>query len=165
MVDLPIPKDVKHQRFAAFVANGHSLVDSYLAAGYKCKRESALQNAKRLRKTNEVDAYIRAVQKEAADADVMDVREKRVFLARIVRTPITSLDPDKEEDADLIKSYSETTGEMSSSKRLEKLDPLKAIELDNKLAGVGDPEADAVQSLAEAIASLAPTSPIPTDRM
>lgn len=158
-----IPKDPRKQIFADAVLAGDTLADAYIKAGFKPKnRKVAESAATRLRHRAEVQEYIESVQASAADASVLTLMEKRRFLARIVRTPITNLHPDEEKDADLIKSFATTTGELSSSMRLEKLDPLKAIEIDNKLSG-NDPEANALKELAAAIGALgATTSPLPS---
>jgi DNA-directed RNA polymerase subunit F len=161
----PLPGDPRHQRVADLYLSGRPGVDAYLEAGFKCTRESAYQNAKRVLKRPDVVAYMDAVKAAAAEAAVMSVREKREYLARVVRVPITSLDPEKEENGDLIKSFSKTESELSNSFRVEKVDPIAAIKLDNELASVGNPQADAVGKLAEAIASLGSASPLPEDRM
>jgi hypothetical protein len=161
----PLPGDPRHQRVADLYLSGRPGVDAYLEAGFKCTRESAYQNAKRVLKRPDVVAYMDAVKAVAAEAAVMSVREKREFLARIVRTPFSAIDVEKRVNDDLIKSHAKTTGEMSSSERIEKLDPLAAIKLDNELASVGNPQADAVGKLAEAIAGLGSDSPLPEDRM
>ena len=159
-----IPKDPRHQRFADRHLAGDSVVDAYLAAGYKCGRASAMHSGTRLHKSKAVQAYIRAVQAASATATTLTVQEKREFLARIVRTPITSLDHEEEENADLIKKYTVNESEKSSNRSLEKLDPLKAIEIDNKLSG-DDSESNAITELAQAIASLGGPSPLPQDKM
>lgn len=164
--NLPIhnlPKDPRHQRFADCLLSGMSVTDAYLAAGFNVKRSSATAAGKRLRKAPDVAAYIKAVQSEAADESVLTLLEKRQFLARIVRTPITSIDIEEKENADLIKSYSSSTSEMGNSLRLEKHCPLKAIEIDNKIGG-DDPEADAIKALADAIGSLGGNT-LPTGKL
>lgn len=165
--DLPWPKDPRKQRFAdLLLRGGKTITEAYLESGFACSNRAAAGAAgTRLRKHPEVIAYMNAVQASAADESVLTILEKRKFLARVVRTPITKLDLESDEDADLIKSYSQTTGEMSSSLRLEKLDPLKAIEIDNKLCG-DDPEANAVRELAAAVAALGQqSSPLPTGKL
>lgn len=165
MIDLTlIPKDPRHQRFADRFLAGDSIVDAYLAAGYKCGRQSAMHSGTRLHKSKAVQAYIRAVQAASATASTLTVQEKREFLARIVRTPITRLDHEEEENADLIKKYTVNESENSSNRSLEKLDPLKAIEIDNKLSG-DDAESNSISELAAAIASLGGASPLPQDKM
>jgi hypothetical protein len=166
MPDHPLPRDPRHQRFADLLLRGSSLVDAYLSAGFKCTRASANQNAKRLRKNPEVDAYILSIQAAAADDSVLSVQEKRTFLARIVRTKLAALKPGDEDDpnGDLIKSYASTESESSTSVRFEKHCPLKAIEIDNKL-DASSPENESAMELTNAILALAGKSVLPEDRM
>ena len=56
----------------------------------------------------------------------------------------------------MIKKFKITTTETGGTEEIEKLDPLKAIDLDNKLAGE-DPESNAIGSLADALAGIAGT--------
>ena len=159
---IPLPKDPRHQRFADLFMAGATLADAYHNA-FSCTLHSAKSNSSRAIRRRDVAAYIAAVRQRSAAASVLSVQEKREFLARIVRTPITKLDIDTHTDADLIKSFARNETETGNSTRLEKLDALKAIELDNRIAG-DDASAAAMTSLAAALAGLA-HSPIPTDRM
>lgn len=163
-MNIPLPKDPRHQRFADNLLQGMNNTEAYIAAGFKVSPRVAQANAPRLKKTKPVKDYLQAVRQASATSTVLSVIEKREFFARIVRTPITKLSLDSDKNSDLIKSYSTNETEGSSSLRLEKLDPLKAIELDNKLSG-DDPEANSLRDLAEAIAKLAPTSGLPTGKM
>lgn len=154
------PGNPRHQKFADHVLAGASLTDAYLAAGYRTARENAASRAAKLRKRGDVAAYIRAQQARVADESTLTHTEIRRFLARIVRTPLTALDPENERNTDLIKTIART----SSSTRLEKLDPLKAIELDLKLSGQ-DPETNLHRQLARALEDLPKHGPLPQDRM
>lgn len=162
----PIPKDPKHQRFADEFIKGSSLVDAYLAAGFKCTRTSALQNAKRLRKRPDIDAYITSLQRAAADETTLSLLEKRRFLARVVRIPLAKLDAEDPEHmhGDLVKSFALNESEKSTSRRIEKLDPLKAIELDNKL-DASSPENEQAAALTEAILSLGSGNALPIGKL
>lgn len=159
-----IPANPQHQRFADAHLAGANIADAYLAAGYKCNRHSASHAGKRLLKSKAVQTYIAHLQQAAASDSLLTILEIRHFLARIVRKPITALSLDTDTDADLIKSYATNTTEVSENVRLEKLDPLKAIEIDLKLSG-NDPEQSNLRTLAAAIASLAAVHPLPDDRM
>ena len=134
---IPIPADPAHQRFADRHLAGDSITDAYLAAGYKCGRASAQTGGKRLIKRPDVAAYIAAIQSKAADASVMTLLERRRFYARIVRTPLMSINPDASDfkDGDLIRKFKRQSSESAETWEIEKLDPLKACELDTKAAG------------------------------
>lgn len=165
-----LPKDPRHQRFADLVLRGRALVDAYLEAGFKCTRRAAHASANRLLGKADVAAYIAAIQQaaaaRAAEDSILSVMEKRRFLARIVRTPLARLDPRNPDDpnGDLVKSYALNEGETSRSERIEKLDPLKAIEIDNTLSG-DDGQKDMAALLTSALATLAVRSPLPDAAM
>ncbi|MBX3740191.1 MAG: hypothetical protein KF712_04325 [Akkermansiaceae bacterium] len=154
------PQRPRHRMFADRVLAGDCLVTAYLAAGYKGTSLSSRSNAAKLRKQPEVAAYIDAVQARAADESTLTLLEIRRFLARIVRTPLTALDPEGGRDADLIKTVART----SASTRLEKLDPLKAIEIDLKLSGQ-DPETSLLKQMARALETLPQHGPLPEDQL
>jgi|GEM_PF-4717081 len=55
----PPPANPNWHRFANSVIGYHSLVDSYLAAGFQCTKATAYVNASRLRRKPVVAEYIR----------------------------------------------------------------------------------------------------------
>lgn len=163
----PLPHNPRHQRFADRVLTGENLVDAYLAAGFKCTRETAHANAKKLRKRPDVAEYIKVMQLRAADETTLTVLEMRKFFARIVRTPITSIDllDKNRSNHDIIKKFKRTETEHGATEEVEKLDPLRACELDIKLSPE-DAKADGNQAFAELIVQLGKNySPIPTEKM
>ena len=163
-MSFPIPRHPRHRKFADCLLKGMGVGEAYMAAGYRCAVRHASHAGCRVRDRPDVTAYLKAVQAEAARDACLTLSEIRRFLARIVRTPITALDPGDPVNADLIKTCTTTgTGERMSL-RLEKLDPLKAIEMDLKLAGQ-DPETDAVRQIAEAIASLGGMKALPEEKL
>lgn len=164
---LPLPADPRHQRFADLVLEGTPHRDAYAALYPDAKPASRNPLAARLLSRRDVQAYMAAVRQEAAQGTVLSVLEKREFLARITRTPITDLCPQTGKNADLIKSYTLTESESGTTVKIERFDALKAIDADNKLSG-DDPDTQTLASLAQALASLATqtaTSPLPADKM
>jgi hypothetical protein len=155
---------------ADLVLGGMSAAEAYRRAGFKGKNPKVCSAAaSRMLSNVSIRAYIDAVrkaagEKAAADA-VLSLEEKRRFFARIVRTPLLALNEDPADpNADLVKSYKRVDTETGSTVTITMHDALAAIEADNKLAGEGQHEADAVFDLAKAIATLA--GPVlPTDRM
>lgn len=151
--DLPILKDLRHQRFADFVLNGDAPATAYGKAGYNATTpQSRASNSSRLMKNADIRRYMDAVRQRAARGAVLSLQAKREFLCRIVTTPLMKIDP-RGPNGDLIKKYRSSATETGSSEEWEKLDPLKAIDLDNKLAGE-DPESNAMGSIADALAGL-----------
>ena len=171
---IPLPKTLTHQRFADLVLGGMPAPEAYRKAkvkgkpGVKAKAASVHTMASRLLKNVEVTAYMAAVRQESARGSVLSLTEIREFHARIVRTPVRSIDPNDPDfkDGDLILKYKYTSSKTGGvHEEIVKLDPLKAIALDLKLSG-DDPEANALQQMAEAFSKLGqlPT-PLPMDRM
>ena len=157
-IPIPIPKNPLHQRYCDNILAGHGGGESYQLAYAsitpKLTRASADTGHKRIKKNPEVIAYLRAVRAASATSTVLTVTEKREFLARVVRTDITTLSIDGGgKDGDMIKSYSVNESESSRNVRLEKHDPLKAIDLDNRIAGE-DPTANLLTELAQALQNL-----------
>lgn len=151
--DIPVPKDPRHLKFADLVLNGEQPSKAYKMAGYNAKTlQSRSTAAGRLLKNVEVSRYLDAMRKEACKGKVLTLQAKREFLARVVLTPLLSIDPHGP-DGDLIVKYKNTVTEEGGVVDMVKVDPLKAIDLDNKLSG-DDPESNATAGLAAAIAGL-----------
>jgi hypothetical protein len=155
---IPIPRDPRHQRYADGILDGLQGREAYRLAFRPSTPKLTIASAdtghKRLKKNQEVINYLRAVRAASATSTVLTVTEKREFLARVVRTDITTLSIDGGgKDGDMIKSYSVNESESSRNVRLEKHDPLKAIDLDNRIAGE-DPTANLLTELAQALQNL-----------
>jgi hypothetical protein len=71
--------------------------------------------------------------KEKAEKAAMSIAEKRIFLARVVRTPAAQITKTDE----LCQEWAEHVSEHGSITRLKMPDKLKAIQIDNELAGEG----------------------------
>jgi hypothetical protein len=79
----------------------------------------------------EAELYLAELREEARRETVLSLRDKREFLARVVRTPIGDVD----EGSDLCQESATEETEIASKKRIKMPDKLRAIELDAKLAG------------------------------
>lgn len=159
-----------HLQFAQHILAGMPACQAYRAVRPKVTKSTAEKQARAWSARADVAAFIAKAKAEAEaralEASVLTILEKRQYLARAVRTPLASIDPEdpESEGADLVKSYAKTDSEMSSSTRFEKIDPLRAIALDNDLAGDGT-GSNTLRELTEAIQSLAPTSTLPTGQI
>lgn len=165
--EIPLPKDPRHQRFADLVLAGERAPDAYRAAGFPPVGAASVHTlASRLLKKVEVSTYMQAMRQQAAVGLVASMQQKRELLYRIMFTPLRSINPNDPafKDGDLIKKYKRVVTETGETEEIEKLDPLKAMDLDNKLSG-DDPEAKALGDLAGVLARLAPASVIPTGRL
>ena len=158
---IPELKDPRHLKFANLVLEGETPAKAYGLAGYSARTPGSRSAAAcRLLKNVHVSRYLAAMRAEAAKGVVLSLQAKREFLARIVNTPLLSIDPNDPDrkNGDLLKKYRRNVsvrGEADTivTEEFEKLDPLKAIDLDNKLSG-DDPESAAMGGLAAALAGL-----------
>ena len=134
--------NARHERFAVEVAKGvGSDMTAYVAAGYSQK--AAHQNATGLRANAGIMARVAWIQRQAAKSAVLTIEEKRLFIARVLRTPIGEID----ETSDLAQGvkYSDEGG-----KEIKMPDKLRAIAIDNDLAGEGS-EAKHLDALTDEI--------------
>lgn len=170
-MNLPELKDPRHRKFAELVLNGETPAKAYGLAGYNAKTpQSRATAAGRLLKNVDIARWLAAARAEADKGVVLSLQAKREFLARIVMTPLLAIDPNDphRKDGDLLKKYKRNVSirgedETIVTEEFEKLDPLKAIDLDNKLSG-DDPESSAFSALADAMAGLG-GSEVPDDVM
>lgn len=173
---IPLPKDPKHQRFADLILEGKPAAEAYKESGFKSSTpKSRSAAAARLLKNVSVASYLAAVRQQAAQGTVASLQYKRELLFQIMDVPLTAINPEDPTRTHhrLIKKLKRRfevneagggDGSTTCIEEIEKLDPLKAIEIDNKLAG-DDPEASHLGAIAAAIASLGGKSPLPQDSM
>ncbi len=87
----PLPADPRHQRFADLRLRGMSLIDAFLAAGFKSNRTSS-SNAKRVEKRADVQAYMEAIRQQAAATSRFDLERLARYCEDILLTPVGELD-------------------------------------------------------------------------
>jgi hypothetical protein len=125
--EIPELKDDQRRRFVEYIIAGHSNAEAYRLAGYKAKTvQSRSTAAGRLLKNVEVATYKAARQKEIKRQNLASFDERMELCSNLIRDPAFQVNPLA----------------------------LKAIEIMNKMEGVGNPEADATAGLAAAIAGL-----------
>jgi hypothetical protein len=131
------------QKFCEGVVSGLNGTEAYASAYPRATRSAARAQAARLLTKPSIQqeiARMRNKAEEMAGSAVMTLKEKREFLARLVRSQVGRLPG----DSDLWNSIKTT--EIGTEYRLP--DKLKAIELDNDLAGEGS-EAEGQDALAQ----------------
>lgn len=164
---IPLPRDARLQRYADGILEGLEGWQAYKQAFPDCKtKDSAHTGHKRSKGRPDVRRYIHAIRQRQASAAVLSLTHKREFLCRIVTTPLTSIDLDSptHKDHDLLKKFRRSSTEAGESVDMEKLCSLKAIELDNKLAGE-DPATNALAELAAALGSISTATLPGEDKM
>ena len=162
----PWPKDPRHQRLADLIFQGVPTGEAYGMIFPRAKKTSRAPAAGVIKRRQDYKDYVAWLRTQSSTDTTLSMQEKREFFARIVRTPLAALKPDEPNDpnGDLIKSYSYNETETGTSSRIEKLDPLKAIEIDNTLSH-DDPEANFYHELNNALASLSSAGPLPKDKL
>jgi len=99
--------------------------------------EAAHAASSRLLRNVKVKKEIARLQEKTNDDTVLEVKEKRIFLAQCVRTPLSKIT----EDSVLLVKCRETYHEgLLSGIVYEKVNPLDAIKADNVLAGHNKPQ-------------------------
>lgn len=144
-------KNPRHEAFAQAVASGTSGTEAYRRV-YGAKANKNAENlACRLSRNVNVRQRVSELQQKSATATTLSLQEKREFLAKLVRTPIGSIDETSElcQAAEyqvsgglrgrLRRGQADRGNEQGETEvttvRIKLADKLKAIELDAKLAG------------------------------
>lgn len=145
-----LPKNPAHQRLVDLVLSGLKPSKAYAMLYPKSKANTRHSNSSRILKRPDCKAYKEHILTQAADDQVLSVREKRHFLARVVRAKVNTL-PD---DSDLWQEIRISETENASNRFYKLPGKLESIKLDNELDNIATPEADAMNNLAKALASL-----------
>lgn len=102
-------------------------------AAWKATVGSQPSHCARWQRENKTEAelYLAELREAARQDTILSLRDKREYLARVVRTPIGEVD----EGSDLCQESATEETELASKKRIKMPCKLRAIELDAKLAG------------------------------
>jgi hypothetical protein len=132
----------RQRRFVQLVSGGSTLGSAYSKVYNTTTTESAQSAGHRLISLPAPAAYLAQLQEESRAATIMELREKREFLARVVRTPIADLD----EASPLVQEVRRTDkfgkdGRLvGGTTTLKLISKTEAIRIDNVLAGHNAPE-------------------------
>lgn len=139
----------KHERFALLLAQAEvSASEAYRREYPDAAPKSVEACSSRLADKVKLriawlKAEVERKAEEVAEGTVLSMLEKRLFLARVVRTPIGEVS----EMSDLCQEMTQTFGDNPST-RIKMPGKLDAIRLDNDLAGDGS-EAEGMSALVE----------------
>ena len=132
------PLDAKSKKFLELTKTGLTNAEAYKKAGFKTTNgASASACASRLLKTAKAKAYLKELEAIAKAANKVAIEERLEVLSNVIRDPEFVIH----------------------------LHCLKAIEIMNKMEGVGNPEAEAIGNLAEALAHLGNGGAMTEDKM
>lgn len=125
----------RQRRCIEFVCAGDDYADAYGKAGFDTidvgQRRSACC---RLMKDPHARRYLNHLRSLRQSSIVLSLEEKREYFARVVRTPLSEID----ETSDLAAEVRDT----ADGKIVKSVCKMRAIELDNKLAGHGSTRVD-----------------------
>jgi hypothetical protein len=122
------------RKFCAGIVRGLSATEAYHEAYPRASHRSAYGRSYQLMRLDAVKveiARLRAAADRTPGSAMLDCAKKRRFLARVVRASLPALDPVL--DGDLLQVCETDKGKL----RLRLFDKIRAIELDNELAGEG----------------------------
>jgi len=131
---MPLLSNPRHEAFAQAIARGTEVTEAYGKVYPKASRSSANSAGPRL--LGVVRARVSELQSLAEEATLLTIVEKRKFCAAALRTPVSEID----ETSPLCLGVKRT----GSSVEYKTVDKLKALQLDNELAGYGKPEKQGV---------------------
>lgn len=141
------PLNSQQLKFCRNIANGDNNINSYLAAykGVNNTDAARASSTKLLTNANVIEKI--AELREAVEAKTTLSRlHKRQFLKEVVDTPITELDTEEHSDnAHLIHKktvtvYNGRDGASSETTKLEGMNKLDAIKIDNLMQGDNEPD-------------------------
>lgn len=126
----------RQQLFTRLIAEGESIAQAYLKSGYS---KTSIQNAGsagvKLLKCSRIKSYLEKMKQVQFEGMALSVAEKRAFIARAVRSDLTS----GKVDGDLVQEMKEEVDSEGNVRRTVKVvNKLDAIKEDNKMTGVYD---------------------------
>lgn len=83
---MPALKNQKHEAVALLMAKAYSALEAYRKV-YKCSAINAKRNAWRVKENEGIKKRMEEIQQAAKSATVMDMSERRIFLAETKRNP------------------------------------------------------------------------------
>lgn len=128
----------KWERFAQEYVKEGKTAEAYQKAFTTNNMFSCKARGYALLDNSYVAARVNYLVEQTASTAVLTLREKREFLARVIRTPVGEVDS----NSDLCQKYKQTTNANTENTTIEvwMCDKLKALELDAKITGEFAPE-------------------------
>lgn len=125
--------NTKHEAFAHLIAAGGTQWGSYMQV-YQCSRDNAEAAAFRLMKKQDEFGVIRRftyLREQMSRGTVLSARERREYLASVVRTPVGSVN----EHSPLAQEVTYEESEKGSRTKVKMPSKLEALKLDAQMAG------------------------------
>lgn len=151
------PINVRQERFCEFVAAGESQTDAYIKAGFKADRTNARKHAAALMTKHDISARVAELRKPQTKAALRKKEDNLRFLASIIETPLSQIDPGSPLCAEYTEEIiaggccgklkrgksdrgNEVVEETVIRRKIKKPDPLRAIEIYSRLLGHFEPD-------------------------
>jgi hypothetical protein len=133
----------RQQKFCTLVASGLSNAQAYQQAGYRCKKRESLDSAAyTLAHKPHIKEYLSQLKARVFVANAMTSAERRDFLARVKRTPLSEVtaDSDLAQEVEYGMDFDDDDKPHQYVKKIKVPNKLAAVELDAKLAGELQPD-------------------------
>jgi len=130
------PLSAQQKKFTELVVSGRPAGRAYEEAGYSSKGASADVSASKLLRNPKVEEYLGELRAEVKKGSILTAQERMEWLSRAVTTPLSEVD----ESSDICVEHVEISGEHGDHKKVKKPDPIRAIDLLNKMDGSYAPE-------------------------
>lgn len=125
-------ENAKHEKFANLVVEGKPSRVAYAAVfGAHATVDSIDASASRLLSRGKVNLRVQHLKERASSRMVLTVRERREFLASVVRTPVGAID----ENSPLAQEVIYEESERGSRTKVKMPGKLEALKLDAEMAG------------------------------
>lgn len=123
------PLSPRQIRFSQLRVNGIALLTAYAQAGYSMRgcKQGLEASSWRLENHPKIKDYIKSLQQSLWEKESLSLSEKRAYLAKAVRTPISEIT----KESPLAQEYTPT----EFGPKIKAISKLEAINLDSKLAG------------------------------
>lgn len=127
------PLSAQQKKFCELYVSGRPAGRAYEEAGYKAKGAKADESASRaLSRNAKVIEYVAELRAEVKSTAIMTATERMEWLSGAIQTPLGEVDSSSEYCAE------ETNTE--DSHKIKKVDPLRAMDILNKMDGAYAPE-------------------------
>jgi phage terminase small subunit len=130
------PLNLRQRKFVEnHILKGMSISESVFRAGYSIasrKVEDASSYGCKLLRQDRVKAYVSKLREKSFEGMELSYKEKRSFLARCVRTSVSAINADSDLAQEVVE---EVDAHGNVRRRVKAVDRLRALEVDNKMAG------------------------------
>lgn len=127
------PLSAQQKKFCELYVSGRPAGRAYEEAGYKAKGAKADESASRaLSRNAKVIEYVEELRAECKSTAIMTATERMEWLSGVITTPLSEIDSKSLYCAEEVRS--------DGSYKLKKVDPIRAMDILNRMDGAYAPE-------------------------